>query len=105
MIAVAQFSGERNKLLGEIPTFKEKGIDVAMDKPYIIAFPKGTDPAIIKKMSDIAVQVSKNPEYAEKLEKGFYQEVKVYETDEAIKYLDSIRDEYMKYKDILRANV
>lgn len=102
MIAIAQFSGERNKLLGDIPTFKEKGLELAMDKPYIIAFPKGTDPAIIKKMNDITVEISQKPEYAKQLQKGFYQEVKMYETDEAIEYLNSIRDEYMKYKDALQ---
>ncbi|MCG1013107.1 tripartite tricarboxylate transporter substrate binding protein [Tepidanaerobacter sp. GT38] len=102
MVAIAQFGAERNPLLGDIPTFKEKGVDLVIDKPYVIAFPKGTDPAIIKRMSDIAVEVSQIPEYGEKLEKGFYQTVQVYETEEAIEYLRSIREDFMKYKTVLR---
>jgi len=102
MIPIAQFNDEANPFLGDIPTLKSKGIDMVMDKPYIVAFPKGTDPAIIKKMSDIAVEISKNEDYAKKIEEGFSQESKAMPTEEALKYLDGIREDYMKYTDILQ---
>ncbi len=49
---------------------------MVMDKPYIIAFPKGTDPAIVAKMSSIMKQITrKKPEYAQDLEKAYKQPV------------------------------
>jgi tripartite-type tricarboxylate transporter receptor subunit TctC len=42
-----------------------------MEKPYIIAFPKGNSTAIIKKMYDVAEKITKNPAYAKMLEDGF----------------------------------
>lgn len=104
MVALAQYNAKRNPNLGDIPTFAEQGIELAMDNPYIIAFPQGTDPAIIKKMSDIAVKVSQNPEYAEKLKNGFSQEARTLQTEEAKAYLQKIEDLYMQYKNQLRSS-
>jgi tripartite-type tricarboxylate transporter receptor subunit TctC len=102
MVVLAQFNNARNPLLGDIPTFKEQGVDFYMEKPYIIAFPKGTDPAIVKRMSDIQAEIVKMPEYAADLEKGFKQPVSFMPKDEAISFLRKVRDDYMQYKDILR---
>lgn len=68
-----------------------------------MAFPKGTDERIVKKMSDIAVEISNIPEYQEKLRDGFSQETRVYETEDAIKYLTDILNDYMQYQDELKA--
>ena len=103
MIAIAQFNETPNEYLGDIPTMKSQGIDMVMDKPYIIAFPEGTDPDIVQKMSDIAVEIGKNPEYQAKLKDGFSQEVKVLEREEAIKYLDKTLESFMKHSDVLRS--
>lgn len=102
MIMVAQFSKERNPLLGDIKTFAEQGLKFDMEKPYVIAFPKGTNPAIIKKMADVMQQITKDPGYAKALEEGFKQPVSFYHTKEAIALLNKTRDEYMQYKDLLR---
>ena len=75
---------------------------MVMDNPYIIAFPKGTDPAIVQKMSEVAVKIGQNSEYAEKLKNGFSQEVRVLNTEEAKEYLQKIEDTYLQYKDQLR---
>lgn len=71
MAMVAQFSKDRNLLLGDIKTFNEQGLKFDMEKPYVIAFPKGTNPAIIKKMADVMQQITKDPAYAKALEDGF----------------------------------
>lgn len=102
MIAIAQFNAEPNEYLGDVPTMVSEGIDMIMDKPYIIAFPEGTDPAIVQKMSDIAVQISEIEDYGIDLRDGFSQEVKVYETDDAIDYLDETLESFMEYSDILQ---
>lgn len=102
MTMIAQYSKERNPLLGDIKTFNEQGVKFDMEKPYIIAFPKGTDPAIIKKMADVAQQVTKDPAYAKALEDGFKQPISFYHTKEAIAELNKVRDDFMQYKDLLR---
>ena len=102
MTMVAQFSKERNPLLGDIKTYNEQGVSFDMEKPYIIAFPKGTDPAIIKKMADVMQQITKDPAYAKAPEDGFKQPVSFLHTKEAIEHLNKVRDDFMQYKDLLR---
>lgn len=101
MVALGQPNAERNALLGDVPTLKEQGMDITMDKPYIVAFPKGTDPAIVKKMSDIMKEITEKPAYAEDLKK-FKQPVAFYGTEEAKQILAKTRDDFMQFKDQLR---
>jgi len=103
MAALGQPNSARNTLLGDVPTFKEQGVDFTIDKPYVVAFPKGTDPAIVAKMADIMKQITETPEYAEELKKSFKQPVAYYGTEEAKAVLAKTRDDFMQYKDALRA--
>lgn len=102
MNIVGQFSNERNPLLGNVKTLKEQGVDVSMEKPYVIAFPKGTDPAIVKKMAEVMKKITEDPGYAKALEDGFKQPVSYYGTADAIKHLREVRADFMQYKDLLR---
>ncbi|WP_417701140.1 tripartite tricarboxylate transporter substrate binding protein [Pseudomonas sp.] len=101
MVALGQPNEQRNAMLGEVPTLKEQGLDITMDKPYVVAFPKGTDPAIVKKMSDIMKQITEQPGYAEDLKK-FKQPVAFYGTEEAKQILAKTREDFMQFKDELR---
>ena len=101
MVALGQPNAERNAMLGDVPTLKEQGLDITMDKPYVVAFPKGTDPAIVKKMADVMKQITEIPEYAEDLKK-FKQPVAYYGTDEAKQILAKTREDFMQFKDELR---
>lgn len=103
MAALGQPNSERNALLGDVPTFKEQSVDFTIDKPYVVAFPKGTDPAIVQKMAGIMQQITELPEYAEELKKSFKQPVAYYGTEEAKAVLAKTRDDFMQYKDVLRA--
>lgn len=103
MAVLGQYNEKRNELIeGNVPTFKEEGVDISMEKPYVIAFPKGTDPAIIKKMNDVAQEISKNPDYAKDLAAGFKQPVAFYNTEDTKALLKKTRDDYMQYKDMLK---
>ncbi len=104
MAVLGQPNAERNPLLGEIPTFSEQGIDFVMNNPYIIAFPKGTDEAIIERMAEISAEISEIPEYASDLEQGFRQPVLSYGHEESLELLGTIRDNYMQYRDALQAS-
>ncbi len=101
MVALGQPNNERNAMLGDVPTFKEQGVDFTIDKPYVVAFPKGTDAAIVGKMADIMKQITELPEYAEELKK-FKQPVAYYGTDDARKILAKTRDDFMQFKGDLR---
>lgn len=102
MAALGQPNSERNALLGDVPTFKEQGVDFTIDKPYVVAFPKGTDPAIVAKMASVMKQITEMPEYAEELKKSFKQPVAYHGTEEAIAVLSKTREDFMQYKDVLR---
>lgn len=102
MVALAQPNEERNALLGDVKTFKEQGVDFVMDKPYVVAFPKGTDPAIVKKMADVMKQITETPAYAEELKNTFKQPVSYYGTEAAIARLQQTREQFMQFKDDLR---
>jgi tripartite-type tricarboxylate transporter receptor subunit TctC len=103
MNVLGQPNEERNPLLGDIPTFAEQGVDFVMNNPYIIAFPQGTDEAIVARMGEIAEEISQIPEYAQALEQGFRQPVTFYPHDEAMERLNATRDNYMQYRDDLQA--
>ncbi|MGG2399797.1 tripartite tricarboxylate transporter substrate binding protein [Pseudomonas sp. SH1-B] len=101
MVALGQPNEERNPLIPDVPTLKEQGLDITMDKPYVVAFPKGTDPAIVKKMADLMKQITEIPEYAEDLKK-FKQPVSYFGTEESKAILAKTRDDFMQFKDDLR---
>lgn len=104
MVALAQFNEEPNQNLGNVPTMKSLGIDMVMDKPYIIAFPKGTDPNIVERLGEISLEIAKNKDYAEKLKNGFSQEAKAMNANDAKAYLDKILAEYSKYGEVLKSS-
>jgi tripartite-type tricarboxylate transporter receptor subunit TctC len=103
MVVLGQPNEERNPLLGDIPTFVEQDVEFVMNNPYIIAFPQGTDEAIVSRMEEIMREITEIPEYAEALEQGFRQPVTFYPQEEALERLNAIRDDYMGYSDELRA--
>ena len=74
-----------------------------MNNPYIIAFPKGTDEAIVNKMDEIAAQIAEIPEYANDLEQGFRQPVSYYGRAEGLERLQAIRSNYMQYGEALQS--
>jgi len=104
MVVLGQPNATRNPLLGDLPTFTEQGINFVMNNPYIIAFPKGTDAAIVTRMAEISSQISAIPEYAAELERGYRQPVLSYGHEESLKLLHTIRDNYMQYREALASS-
>lgn len=102
LVILAQFNNNRNPLIGAVPTFKEQGVDFAMEKPYVMAFPKGTDPVIIQRMAKIMRQITEMPEYAKDLEQGFKQPVDYLGPTDAVALLKSIRTDFMQYRDMIQ---
>lgn len=61
MTILAQGGPERNPLFGDFPTFVEKGINYTSEFPYVVAFPKGTNPEILQKWGKLSkIQITLN---------------------------------------------
>ncbi len=88
MRCLALLAEERAEGL-DIPTLKEAvGIDTAWVHFYVVAFPKGTDPAIIDKMAAAIQEDAYKEGYTEILAKYYYKpNVRVGE--EAVEYLET----------------
>lgn len=99
---VAQGAAKRNPLIGTLPNFIEQGVDFTMDLPYVISFPKGTDPRIVKRMAEIIKQITEIPEYAVDIEKGYKQVPTYYDTQATITMLNDVRADFMQYKNLLQ---
>jgi tripartite-type tricarboxylate transporter receptor subunit TctC len=63
-----------------LKTFKSQGYDISFPKSYEVKFPKGTDPAIVSKMSSALEEITKDPDFKSSLEK--YCAVPVYRSGE-----------------------
>ncbi|WP_141722881.1 tripartite tricarboxylate transporter substrate binding protein [Cellulosilyticum sp. I15G10I2] len=101
LVILGQYNNERNENLGDVPTFKESNLNVAMEKPYIISFPKGTDPAIIEKMNALTEQIAADEDYKKDLLEGYKQPVDYLLKDDAIALLKTTRDDFMSYREDL----
>ncbi|PKL24612.1 MAG: tripartite tricarboxylate transporter substrate binding protein [Spirochaetae bacterium HGW-Spirochaetae-3] len=72
-IALGICASERNPAIPSIPTFIEQGYSVLNRKLYEMKFPKGTDPAIVAKLTDALKEISAKPEFQAELVKFFAQ--------------------------------
>ncbi len=62
-LTAVNLSTERSSICPDIPTAREQGLDIVRDRFQYLLAPKGTDSAIIKKISDAMATVSKDPAY------------------------------------------
>ncbi|WP_077001432.1 tripartite tricarboxylate transporter substrate binding protein [Variovorax sp. KK3] len=56
-------AAERLKDFPDVPTFKERGIDLQLGTWRALAVPKGTPPTVIAKLKEVAHKVSQEPKY------------------------------------------
>ena len=66
-------SDERLKAAPDVPTFKEQGVDLVMDKFFFWGFPKGTPEEIVDTFTKALEKVVANEEYQKEME-GFMVE-------------------------------
>lgn len=60
---------ERSTQYPDVPTLEELGLGIVQTSPFGLAVPKGTDPAIVKKLHDAFKQAMDMPNYRESLAK------------------------------------
>lgn len=103
LVALAQYNNPANPLLPEaIKPFKAQGLDLAMNNPYVMAFPKATNPAIVHKMSDIVEQITKIKAYEDSLAKAYSEPITFFPTNKAVAELNSIRESYLPFESLMR---
>ena len=66
-------SDERVPGLEDIPTLKEQGYDVVQPKLYEVRMPKGTDQAIVDKLSAAMAEIAEDPSFQETLSTYYAQ--------------------------------
>lgn len=60
---------KRHPYIKDVPTFKEQNLNFVTDIRRAFAVPKGTDPAVVKKLRDGFNKICNNPEYIKDMEK------------------------------------
>ncbi len=66
-------AAERPEGMKDFPTMKEQGYDVVQSKLYEVRFPKGTDSAIVEKLSAAIEKAAKSEDFAKTLATYFAQ--------------------------------
>ena len=66
--ALGIMSEERLKAAPDVPTFKEQGVDLVMDKFFFWGFPKGTPEEIVDTFTKALEKVVANEEYQKEME-------------------------------------
>lgn len=85
-------SDKRHPYVKDVPTVKEQGLDFTADIRRGFAVPKGTDPAVVKKLRDSLAKISAKPEYLADMEK-IGQPGEYLSGEEFQKYIDAYHNE------------
>lgn len=100
---LATTTAERVNAYPNVPTAKESGVDVAFNNNYTFFFPKGTDPAIAKKLNDAVQDIVKNDkDYAAEIQKAYMQAPFCMNIEDSTKYWSQEYDTLMKISDNLQ---
>lgn len=95
---------ERSETYADIPTALDQGIDCAYDLIYNILAPKGTDPAIIEKLSNACEKiVTENPDFANDILTAYGEQPYFMNSADATAYLAEESEMYMAYADIFQS--
>ncbi len=81
------YGERRTKSFPEVPTLRESGYDFRLGNAYMIAAPKGTPPAIIKKLDEAFRMAMDEPEFLQAAEK-FELDVRYRDAGSLKKYLE-----------------
>ncbi len=84
----------------DVPTFADSGYKLVFDKFFYIAFPKGTDKAIIEKMNAASKKVAANPDYIKDCQNNFVN-ANYFGVDEGNRYIREQDALYRKYEKAL----
>jgi len=96
-------ASERNPLLPDVPTMAEIGINSAyIGGAYLFAFPKNTDEAILRRMSDAVGQITNSPNFRRQLYSTVGNAGVFVPFSEADTYIGKIWDQLYSFGDDIR---
>ena len=95
---------ERSETYADVPTAVDQGVDLSYDLIYNLLAPKGTDPAIIEKMSEACQKIiEEDSSYAEAIATSYGEKPFYMNSSEAVDFLKGEDDMYMEYADLFQA--
>lgn len=95
---------ERSETYADVPTAVDQGVDLSYDLIYNLLAPKGTDPAIIEKMSEACQKIiEEDSGYAEAIATSYGEKPFYMNSSEAVDFLKGEDDMYMEYADLFQA--
>ena len=95
---------ERSETYAAVPTAVDQGVDLSYDLIYNLLAPKGTDPAIIEKMSEACQKIiEEDSSYAEAIATSYGEKPFYMNSSEAVDFLKGEDDMYMEYADLFQA--
>ncbi len=100
--ALCTLMRERSAAATDIPTALECGIDVVQNTMYVCFAPKGTDPAICKKLNQAFAAIAEDQEIIDISMDMLGQMPYVLSVEDSIKEMAEQRDAYMALVDILQ---
>jgi tripartite-type tricarboxylate transporter receptor subunit TctC len=102
LIPLMVSSEKRNPSFPDVPTVGELGLkDATAARAYFFGFPKGTDKAIVKKLSDAVGAIQKNAAYVEDIKKAYCVEPFYRDVTTAKKYMDDMWTDMLKYQNAM----
>jgi len=93
---------DRSSAYPDIPTCKEQDVNLTIGLEYNMLVKKGTDPDIIKKLSDAVAQVSQMKEYKNDIYNAYKQSVYILSPEKSRERLISQSEEFMRYQDLFK---
>ncbi len=96
-ISLGVMSDERNSFFPEVPTFKEQGSEISMDKLFYFAFPPNTDKKIVEAFNTALQKAIKDPACVADFAKFFVQP-KYLSPEQSVTLLRDSKVVYQKFE-------
>lgn len=100
-ISLGVMSEDRNDFFPDVPTFKEQGADISMDKIFYFAFPPETDEKVVAKFSEAIEKAIENPECVDAFAK-YYVKPEYMSPEDSKKLLLEAKELYKNFEGELK---
>ena len=94
-VALGVMAEERLQDASDIPTFKEQGVDLVVDKVFLWAFPKDTPDEVVTAFTEAMSKAVESDEYQEEIKKSWLNPIYL-NPEEASKKLSEVEAEYVE---------
>lgn len=92
-VSLGILAEERLEEVPDVPTFKEQGVDMSIDKVFYWAFPKDTPQEFVDQFSEALKNVAENDEYQEEISKTWLTPTYL-DNEETLEKLEEINNQY-----------